>query len=84
VQLVGEVVHVATAASVVERHADAVVCVVRPALLRVRARPAVYFQEAEPWGTPILIIMFQVSCGVRDKIKESHISLSSMDVLKGD
>jgi hypothetical protein len=25
-----------------------------------------------------------VSCGVRDKIKEYHLSLSSMDVVKGD
>jgi hypothetical protein len=25
-----------------------------------------------------------VSCGVRDKIKEKHLSLSSMDVVKGD
>jgi hypothetical protein len=25
-----------------------------------------------------------VSCGVRDKIKEEHLSLSSMDVVKGD
>jgi hypothetical protein len=25
-----------------------------------------------------------VSCGVRDKRKEKHLSLSSMDVVKGD
>jgi hypothetical protein len=27
---------------------------------------------------------YNVSCGVRDKIKEYHLSLSSVDVVKGD
>jgi hypothetical protein len=29
-------------------------------------------------------IHIRVSCGVRDKIKEQRLSLSSMDVVKGD
>jgi hypothetical protein len=30
-------------------------------------------------------IMFRlVSCGVRDEIKDYHLSLSSMDIVKGD
>jgi hypothetical protein len=29
-------------------------------------------------------ILNSVLCGVRDKIKEWHLSLSSMDVVKGD
>jgi hypothetical protein len=28
--------------------------------------------------------IMKVSCGVRDKIKENHLSLSSNDVVKGD
>jgi hypothetical protein len=31
-----------------------------------------------------IYISIYVSCGVRDKIKEYHLSLSSMDVVKGD
>jgi hypothetical protein len=32
----------------------------------------------------IVAELSQLSCGVRDKIKEYHLSLSSMDVVKGD
>jgi flagellar motility protein MotE (MotC chaperone) len=31
-----------------------------------------------------LELEIKVSCGVRDKIREYHLSLSSMDVVKGD
>jgi hypothetical protein len=32
----------------------------------------------------INILIQKVSCGVGDKIKEKHLSLSSMDVVQGD
>jgi hypothetical protein len=36
-------------------------------------------------GKPIAVVVSPfVSCGVRDKIKEYRLSLSSMDVVKGD
>jgi hypothetical protein len=32
----------------------------------------------------IYFINYNVSCGVQDKTEEQHLSLSSMDVVKGD